>query len=116
MKNYLIGFVLSLLFTLIAFAVATHHTPAFITVLPISWIIGTIVALAFMQFVAQLVFFLHLNKKEEGSKEKQAIFAATIFIVIILVSGSLWIMNTLSPRMMPDTMHMVQYMQNQAGM
>ncbi len=116
MKNYLTGFVLSVLFTLAAFALATHHMPVFMSALPMSWIIGTVIALAFVQFATQLIFFLHLGNKEEGSKEKLVIFAATGFIVAILVSGSLWIMNTLSPRMMPSTTQMTQYMQSQVGM
>ena len=115
-RTYQIGFVLSVLFTLAAFALATHHVPAFMSALSMSWIIGIVTALAFVQFATQLMFFLHLGNKEEGSQEKLVIFAATAFIVTILVSGSLWIMNTLSPRMMPDAAKMTQYMQSQVGM
>jgi heme/copper-type cytochrome/quinol oxidase subunit 4 len=58
--------------------------------------------------------FLHLAGRG-ASRERLAIFAAALFIVAILVSGSLWIMFTLNGRMMPDTAQMEQYMNDQSG-
>jgi cytochrome o ubiquinol oxidase operon protein cyoD len=114
LRSYIIGFLLSLLFTLFAYALATHAVPA-VAGLPMGVSIALIIGFAFAQFIAQLIHFLHLNLGRE-SRDKLIILCATVFIVIILVSGSLWIMNQLNGRMMPDAAQMTQYMQDQAGM
>jgi cytochrome o ubiquinol oxidase subunit IV len=50
--------------------------------------------LAFLQFLVQLIFFLHLNEEGRGSAYR-VVFFATIFMVGILVLGTLWIMQHL---------------------
>ena len=57
LRTYQIGFVLSVLLTLTAFALATHHVPAFMATLSTHWMIGIIIALAFVQFVVQLILY-----------------------------------------------------------
>jgi cytochrome o ubiquinol oxidase operon protein cyoD len=116
LSSYITGFILSLLCTFAAYALATHHVPAFMASLGGVAVVALIVVLAFAQFAAQSLFFLRLGSKGEDSREKLVIFGATTFIVLLLVGGSLWIMNTLNQRMMPDAARMTQYMQNQAGM
>jgi cytochrome o ubiquinol oxidase subunit IV len=111
-RSYSIGFVLSILFTLFAYALATHAVPVGFST---GMLIALIIALAFAQFLAQLIYFLHLSREKE-SHDKVIILSATVFIVILLVGGSLWIMATLNGRMMPDAAQMTQYMQDQAGM
>jgi cytochrome o ubiquinol oxidase operon protein cyoD len=116
LSSYIIGFILSLLSTFTAYALATHHVPVFMASLGGVTIVVLILVLAFTQFAAQSLFFLHLGSKGEDSREKLVIFGATTFIVVLLVGGSLWIMHTLNQRMTPNAVQMTQYMQNQAGM
>ncbi|MGH7175359.1 MAG: cytochrome o ubiquinol oxidase subunit IV [Minisyncoccia bacterium] len=110
-KNYLGGFLLSLALTVAAYFLATHH------LLSYGVLIAVLVALALFQFVIQAAFFLHLA--EPGvSTERLAVFAGACVVVLILVTGSLWIMFTLNSRMsgmMPSTDQMEQYMNAESG-
>lgn len=108
---YVSGFILSLLLTFGAYAVAVDH------VLNVSklGIIILLVILAALQFFVQLVCFFHLSF-EKAARERLIIFGGVIVIVGILVSGSIWILFTLDARMMPDAAQMQQYMDTQAGL
>ena len=107
-KTYTTGFILSLLFTFIAYYFAMHHE------IPSVLALASIIVLAFAQFILQMMCFLHLGK-EAGSREKIIVLSATILIVCILVVGSLWIMSSLNSRMMPTTAQMEYYMGGQQG-
>ncbi len=91
--TYIVGFVLSLLCTLAAFSAAYLHVssghsfPAHELILPV------LAILALAQLVVQLVFFLHFGKKS-GAWNKVA-FAFALFVAILVIGGSLWIMNNL---------------------
>jgi cytochrome o ubiquinol oxidase operon protein cyoD len=65
------------------------------TTLTSSFAIGVVITLAFLQFLAQLIFFLHLGK-ETKPRWNLFIFVTTIIGIGILVGGSLWIMNHLN--------------------
>ncbi len=72
----------------------------------------SICAIALVQFVAQLIYFLHM-RDEEQPRWKLAVFLAMCLIVFIFVAGSLWIMHSLNVRM---SIHMQeQYMRSQSG-
>ncbi len=92
-KGYVIGLCLSLALTLLAFgAVATHvfsEVPLIIT----------IAILAIVQLIVQVTCFLRLNSSKEGIWDLMA-FIFTIFVVLIIVLGSLWIMYNLDYNMM----------------
>ena len=105
---YVVGFVVSLALTFIAYDLATSQA--------LGWEqLGTIVSiLALLQFCVQVYCFLHLGK-EAGSRERLAVLAWAAMIVAILVSGSLWIMFSLNGRMMPDEQQMENYMNEQIG-
>lgn len=92
-KSYVIGFVLSLLLTLVSFYIAAKHT------LPAQDLIGTLMILAVMQLVVQAVFFLRLNASPEGRWNLMP-FLFVVLIVLVLVFGSLWIMANLNYNMM----------------
>lgn len=105
LKNYIIGFVGSISLTLIAYLIASHQFAS-------KWVIIAILAvLALTQFILQLIFFLHLNQ-EFSPRLRLIVFISMISVVIILVGGSIWIINNLSGRMM-DTRAMEQYMNAQ---
>jgi len=105
-RSYITGYALSISLTIIAYLLVVHrHFSNFV-------IICAIVALALIQFIIQLIFFLHLGK-ETRPRWKLFVFVFMIVIVVILVFGSLWIMNNLNYRMSPE--QMVNYMNNQGG-
>lgn len=93
MRSYLIGFVLSVILTVIPFAMVMNGTA------PHSTILATVVILAVVQIVVHFVYFLHLN----GSSEERWNLVAllfTILVIAIVVIGSLWIMYNLNLNMM----------------
>jgi cytochrome o ubiquinol oxidase operon protein cyoD len=101
------GFVLSLILTALMYFVATSHT------LPRANTVALLVLFALVQCVVQFVCFLHLNAS--ASRAKLFLLACASLVVLILVSGSLWIMFTLNSRMMPSEAQMQQYMNDQGG-
>jgi cytochrome o ubiquinol oxidase operon protein cyoD len=75
------------------------------------WIVtGAITVLAMIQFIVQLVFFLHINT-DKKQRWKLFVLCFMILVVTILVSGSVWIMNNLNVRM--NQTQIDNYMNNQ---
>jgi cytochrome o ubiquinol oxidase operon protein cyoD len=103
---YIVGFVLSILLTFAAYGFASPHVQA--------WQVYTwLGVLALLQFVVQLVCFLHLSGK--GSRDRVLTLLATILMVIVLAGGSLWVMFNLNSRMTSSQQEMVHYMDDQDG-
>ncbi|HUO50427.1 MAG TPA: cytochrome C oxidase subunit IV family protein [Candidatus Paceibacterota bacterium] len=107
-RAYVIGFLLSLLATIAAYALVVQHA------LSGEMLFGAIFVLAFAQLLVQLVCFLHLGAS--GTRMRTVALLVALAIVSILVIGSLWIMSTLNNRMMPSQDQMTQYMQDQTGL
>ena len=101
LKSYAVGFLLSLLLTLLAFFVVWMHSdPMYKNHLFSNvGLVGAIMALAVMQLCVQVICFLRLNASREGRWELMP-FLFAIFIVAIFVIGSLWIMHNLNYNMM----------------
>ena len=97
-KSYMIGFVLSVILTAIPFAlVMTGALPAQATAL-------IVMGFAVVQIVVHMVYFLHMNSKSEGGWTMLALIF-TIIVVVIALSGSLWVMYHLNTNMMPQMNH-----------
>jgi cytochrome o ubiquinol oxidase subunit IV len=97
-KPPIIGYVLSL--TLIASMyrlVTRHHLPE--SVLPM-----TIFGLGTVQVVIQLVFFLYLGM-ESKPHWNSITFFFTVLVTIVVIGGSLWIMDNLNYNVMPPMEH-----------
>lgn len=105
-RSYLTGYSLSIALTLAAYLLVVHKRFTNFVV------ISAIVALALVQFLIQLVFFLHLGR-ETKPRWKLFVLIFMIIVVSILVFGSLWIMNNLNYRMTPEQIN--TYMNNQGG-
>jgi cytochrome o ubiquinol oxidase operon protein cyoD len=105
-RSYVTGFILSVVFTISAYLLVRHHAldPRNLVIL--------IVLLAMIQFIVQLIFFLHLGR-ESKPRWKLFVLIFMIFVVSILVFGSLWIMGNLNYRMSPQQMN--TYMTDQGG-
>jgi cytochrome o ubiquinol oxidase operon protein cyoD len=93
-KSYVIGFLLSVVLTIIPFALVMQGGLAKDTLAMI------VIGFALVQVVVQLVFFLHMNGSSAQRWNVMA-FAFTLLVIAILVSGSVWIMINLRYFMMP---------------
>ena len=94
-QAYAIGFFASLFLTGLSFYLVISHT--FST----SVLSYTIVGLALVQAAVQLRFFLHLGQEAKPLWET-IVFFFMLVILLIICLGSLWVMNDLNSRMMPD--------------
>jgi cytochrome o ubiquinol oxidase operon protein cyoD len=94
-RGYIIGFVLSVVLTAVPFwLVMTGVLPGMVATALI------IFALALVQILVHVVFFLHLDTRSEGGWTLIA-FIFTAVIVVIAIAGSIWIMYHLNTNMMP---------------
>ena len=91
-KSYTIGFILSVVLTLIAFFLVMEH------VLPGYILVTAILILAFLQLIVQMLFFLHL-KQEAKPRLNLIVFISFACIILIVVIASLWIMQHLNYNM-----------------
>ena len=89
---YITGLVLCLLLTMTAFVLVANH------LLPTNEIYISLAILAVIQLIIQSVCFLRLNAGPDGRWNLMP-FLFAIFIVGVLVSGSLWIMYNLNYNM-----------------
>jgi len=66
-----------------------------------------------VQLIVQMVFFLHIGR---GSHWKAVTFVFTAIFVLIVVVGTIWIMNNLNYNMMDmSPTEMQQYMEHNEG-
>ncbi len=103
-KSYMTGFILSVILTAIPFWLVmgkVFSDPALTGV--IVMILGAI------QIVVHMIYFLHMNTRSEGGWNMMALIF-TIVIVIIALSGSLWVMHHLNANMMPMSPEMMRNM------
>ncbi|MCE2705921.1 MAG: cytochrome o ubiquinol oxidase subunit IV [Proteobacteria bacterium] len=91
-KSYIIGFILSIILTVIPYYLVVNH----ILASEMSYIVISVFAI--LQLLVQLVFFLHLGGESKPHWNLIA-FVFTLFIIGILVTGSLWIMYNLNYNM-----------------
>jgi cytochrome o ubiquinol oxidase subunit IV len=96
LKGYLTGFGLAALLTLLPFWLVMSG--AFAKSGPAD---ALILFLAGIQIVVHMVYFLHMNTKSEGGWNMLAL-VFTIVLVVITLSGSIWIMFHLNQNMMPS--------------
>lgn len=103
-KSYMIGFVLSVILTAIPFWLVMAEVFSNPTVTA-AWIMG----LGAIQIVVHMIFFLHMNPRSEGGWTLMALLF-TILLVVIALSGSLWVMHHLNTNMMPMNPEMMKNM------
>lgn len=97
LRNYVVGFFLSLLLTFASFGVVM------LGVVPAGMGLTSIVLLCVAQLVVQLVYFLHIGAKR-SQRQNSAIFLCTAGLIAIIVAGSLWVMHNANTNMMPTHM------------
>ena len=102
LKSYLIGFFLSVILTAIPFwlvmdgVIENKQATAVI-----------IMAFAAVQIIVHMIFFLHMTPASEGGWSMLALIF-TVILVVIVLSGSLWVMYHLNANMMPGLHEMQQ--------
>lgn len=85
LKSYIIGFVLSIVLTIIPLFVVIGMDLGRTTTLIV------ILAAAVLQFAVQLMFFMHLREGEDARWNLTALLLGGV-ILLTIVAGSIWIM------------------------
>jgi cytochrome o ubiquinol oxidase subunit IV len=93
LKSYGTGFILSIVLTVIPFALVMSGAVSR------SIIIGGICAAGLVQILVHLHYFLHLDTSSE-ERWNVMVLLFTLVIMSIFVGGTLWVMYTLNSRMM----------------
>ncbi|MBX6333999.1 cytochrome o ubiquinol oxidase subunit IV [Candidatus Saccharibacteria bacterium] len=93
--SYVVGFVLSVALTLVAYFAVVN-----------GWMTGWsvllfVTALAIAQLLVQLLFFLHMSQ-EKRPRFNLMTFGYAVMVVVILVIGSLWIMYNMRYNMVHE--------------
>ncbi len=94
-REYVIGFLLSVLLTAIPFGLVMSGIIA-----DPRWTVGVVMACAVVQIVVHMIFFLHMNARSENGWTLMALIF-TVVIVVIVLAGSLWVMFHMNQNMMP---------------
>jgi len=96
-KGYMTGFLLSVFLTAIPFWLVMAK------VIPDNKITTVIVlGFAVVQLLVHMVYFLHLDSSSEGGWNMLALIF-TAMLLVIMFSGSLWVMYHMNTNMMPTT-------------
>jgi cytochrome o ubiquinol oxidase operon protein cyoD len=98
-KSYIIGFVLSIILTLISFYLVQTGVPGISN----NNLFVCVSVLALTQILTQLIYFLHLNTNSKSSWNLLA-FIFTGIVVFIFVLGTMWVMYNLYAKMGMDVM------------
>ena len=101
---YTIGLALAVILTATSFWVA-NTSMLWAHGIPIG-----LVVLAIAQMGVHLVFFLHITTAPDNTNNVLAL-AFGVFIVVLVVAGSLWIMTNLNDNLMPSREMMNLHMQ-----
>ena len=92
-KSYAIGFVLSVILTVIPFYLVMNPS------LPKDMTLLIIIAFAVIQIVVHLYYFLHLDTSK-AARSSVTSFLFTALVIALLVGLSLWIMFSIHTSMM----------------
>ena len=94
-RDYVTGFLLSLVLTAIPFALVMSGVIADTRITA-----AIIMVFAMVQIVVHMIYFLHMNARSENGWTLMALIF-TIIIIVIGLAGSLWVMVNMNYHMMP---------------
>ena len=102
LTSYIVGFALSLAFTLLAVGGILVHeqTQHQFPTHPELRLLFVVLAVA--QLAVQLGFFLHVGRGQ-NKHWNAVVLGFALFIITIVVGGTLWIMNNLQQKMVNNT-------------
>ncbi|TVT85146.1 cytochrome o ubiquinol oxidase subunit IV [Pseudomonas sp. H3(2019)] len=92
-KSYAIGFILSVILTIIPFGLVMYPS------LPKAMTLGIVLAFAVIQVLVHLVYFLHLDRSA-AQRNNVIAFVFAALVIVLLVGLSLWIMYSIHSVMM----------------
>jgi cytochrome o ubiquinol oxidase operon protein cyoD len=92
-KSYMIGFLASLLLTGASFLLVISK------LLSGHLLVYSLIGLAVVQAIVQVLFFLHVGQEAKPRWETIA-FRFTVLFVLIVLIGTLWVMHDLDERVM----------------
>jgi cytochrome o ubiquinol oxidase operon protein cyoD len=98
LRGYVTGFMAAVILTAIPFWLVMGRTFGSSNITA-----AVILTFAAVQIVVHMVYFLHMNAKSEGGWNLLALLF-TVMLVVIALSGSLWVMYHLNHNMMPESM------------
>ncbi len=104
LKGYATGFILAVILTAIPFWLVMGKVFDKPTTTAL-----VILGFAVVQIVVHMIYFLHMNAKSEGGWTMLALIF-TLVLVVITLSGSLWVMYHLNHNMMPSSLHEMRNM------
>ena len=91
---YMVGFFLSIILTAAAYFLVIRHVYSDHELLSHRFLSYSVIGLAVVQLIVQLVFFLHVGREPRPMWNLQALIFG-VSVVLIVVVGSLWIMANL---------------------
>ncbi|MDI3271065.1 cytochrome o ubiquinol oxidase subunit IV [Pseudomonas sp. AL03] len=92
-KSYAIGFILSVILTVIPFGLVMYPS------LPKAMTLWIVLAFAVSQVLVHLVYFLHLDRSA-AQRNNVIAFVFAALVIVLLVGLSLWIMFSIHSNMM----------------
>jgi cytochrome o ubiquinol oxidase operon protein cyoD len=110
---YVVGYLLSLELTMASYLLVTRHVNSHHVLFTHRFLVGAIATLAIMQLLVQLICFLHLNR-ESKPRWNLTVLAFAAIVVVILVFGSLWIMDNLNYHQSQEQIN--KYIQSQGDL
>jgi cytochrome o ubiquinol oxidase operon protein cyoD len=103
LRGYVTGFILAVILTAIPFWLVMAK------VITNSATLGfVLLALAAVQIVVHMIYFLHMNTKAEDGWSMLAL-VFTFMLLVIMLSGSIWVMYHLNHNMMPGMMNQIMH-------
>lgn len=104
LKGYATGFILAVILTIIPFwlVMAKVFEKPHVTAI-------VILAIAAVQIVVHMIYFLHMSSKLEGGWSLLALIF-TLMLLVIMLTGSIWVMYHLNANMMPVSAHEMKNM------
>lgn len=99
LKEYVIGFVLSVILTAIPFWLVMNDV-----ISNRSTAVMVLGAFAVVQIVVHMIYFLHMNGKVEGGWTMVSTIFTLVFVAIA-IAGTLWVMFHMNANMMPTHLH-----------
>jgi cytochrome o ubiquinol oxidase operon protein cyoD len=99
LKGYMTGFFLAVFLTAVPFWLVMGK------VIPNAQTLAIVVMFfAAIQIVVHMIYFLHMNTKSEGGWNMLALIF-TLVLVVITLTGSIWVMFHMNANMMPGMSH-----------
>ena len=92
-RNYYVGYILSVLVTLVAFGIVQMHLSSGHLFPTHEMLVPFLAILALCQLLVQAVFFLHLGR--ETNSWNWFVLGFALMITVFIVGGSFWIMSNL---------------------